>query len=1112
MHTKPRTGRQPLKAGLLVLAIASAALLDVPAATIPNVPPLTSTSAEPNIMMILDDSGSMQWEMLPDDYADGYFVYPRPSGVYGSSDYDNRVATFENGQPYNAVARSPQINRVYYDPSITYKPWSQADGSLMPNAAPSCAPHNPMNTALGCRDLATNNTQSFNALRCSSDTSCSWGPSGTQTFWPATYFRYNGGDIWNWSSYTRIDIRPTTATYTGDGRNKRTDCASAATATCTYSEEIQNFANWYTYYRSRVLTARAGIGRAFAAQGSNLRPGFAAINKGSTSIDGVNTRTVILGVRRFTGTDRTTWFNELYTHPIPAAGTPLRQALDDVGQYFSRTDSKGPWSTTPGQSGGTDYTCRQSYTIMMTDGYWNGNGASTAGAQANNDGTAGPTITGPNGQTYTYAAVSPFKDSHSNTLADVAMYYWKRDLRTDLANEVPTNYIDPAFWQHMVTFGVGLGVSGSVDPTTAFRAIFDGTTINWPDPTSSNAARLDDLLHASVNGRGGFFSAKNPTDFAKALSDTLNNIVSRNGSASNVAANSTSISTDSQVFQAKFESGKWSGELEARAISGTGVASTPTWTASANIPAPTSRRIFTRSGGTAVAFTWANLSSSDRTALGSSDVVDYLRGVRSKELQNGGTLRNRPTNNILGDIVDSSPVYVKDNNTVFVGANDGMLHAFDASTGVERFAYIPGSLIGRLQALTDPAYAHAYYVNGNIAVSNKSDTGGHNYLVATLGAGGKGVFGLDATTPGSFAATDVKWEYTDGASDNDLGYMLGQPIIAKMNDGSWSVIVANGYNSTNQRAVLYIFDLATGALKRKLDTGVGGDNGLSSPGVADVDGNGTVDIIYAGDLKGNLWKFDVSANAPSGWTIAHGGSPFFVAKDASNNRQPITAPVTTQVNYLNTGDNAGKRFIFFGTGSYFRDIDPTDTQVQTWYGLVDDTTMTISGRSELKQRSIQDQGTYGGSNVRTFSAATANDMAGKKGWYIDFSTSPGERIVTASTMYRSAQPVLVTASRIPQNDPCKPGGTGYVNAVNAFTGARLDFSFFDVNDNNAFTDDVLNGNPIGSVDLGVGMPTNPLLVGTRLVVGGSSGGLGSIRTNFPNSFKGRISWREIIKD
>ena len=237
----------------------------------------------------------------------------------------------------------------------------------MGNADPTCAPHNPMRTAAGCRNLTVDNTQSARWLESNGSRS----GNETRTFYPAVYFKYNSGNINSASSYTQVEIKSTTPTYTSGV--DRSDCVAAPI--CTYNEEIQNFANWYTYYRSRVLLARAGIGRAFAAQGNTMRVGFAALNLGTeadndtVTVDGKSSTTVIRGVRQFTGTDRLDFFNHLYGHTIPSEGTPLRTAMDAVGKYYQRDDDAGPWGETPGSSGGTQLECRQNYNILMTDGF-----------------------------------------------------------------------------------------------------------------------------------------------------------------------------------------------------------------------------------------------------------------------------------------------------------------------------------------------------------------------------------------------------------------------------------------------------------------------------------------------------------------------------------------------------------------------------------------------------------------------------------------------------------------------------------------------------------------------------------------------------------------------
>lgn len=1121
MNNTPITRSLPQRlAHLLVLALGVSAMSLASAADIPDTPLQANISTDPNVTMILDDSGSMHFEIMPDDYTmgDSYYIFPRANGVYGGGDYDNYVPTVDNNA-FNALTRSPQVNTVYYNPAVTYTPWAQQDGTLYNNASPTCALHNPMRpgtNAAYCRNLTTNNSN-YNSnywVTCNSSGSCTY-TNSNKSYWPATYFWHNGGSIWTWGNYTRQEIRPTITSYSGHGRAARTDCANGV---CTYDQEIRNFANWYTYYRSRILTARAGIGKAFSAQGTGLRVGFGAINRSSNTVDGFTRSTIINGVRQFSGTNRNNFFTTLYGHTIPNAGTPLRRALDDIGQYYSWTDSRGPWSSTPGTSGGNILACRQSYSILMTDGYWNGDQASTNAARGNNDGTSGPTINGPNSQTYTYSAVSPFYDGRSNTLADVASYYWKNDLYPTLANAVPTSTRNPAFWQHMVTFGVGLGVQGSVNPDTAFSAIDANPpqSVTWNnDPASSNPGKIDDLLHAAVNSRGAFFSAQNPTEFAQALTDMLNEIVDRKSSSGSVSANSTRLSTSSLVFSASFNTSGWEGELEAYSMTATGISSTPKWKASTKVPAESLRKIYTTSGGSKTEFKWGNLSPTDQTALGSEAIVNYLRGDRSKETTNGGTLRKR--NVLLGDIVHSSPFYSDETKTVFIGANDGMLHALDADTGVELFAYVPSPMLAKMNQLSQPTYEHKYFVDGEIDVGDKSDTFlSKSYLVSTLGRGGKGLFALDVTNPRSFGAGNVAWEYTN-AADADLGYMIGKPVIARMNNGATVVIAGNGYNSTNGRSVLYIFDLATGSVLSKFDTGAGSDNGMATPGVFDSNGDGYVDYIYAGDLKGNIWKFDVSAKTSASWTR----SLFFTARDASNNTQPITSQISIDVNYVRGDTHAGKRFVFFGTGAYFRRTDPDDKKVQTWYGLIDEGT-SITARTQLKQRGLLSEFTADGKPARSFLPAVANDMLNRKGWYIDWikpdNTQEGERMITPSIMYRFTEPTLIGSSVIPESeDPCQPGGTGYINAINAFTGASLSQSFF------VFTNNP-GSNVVGSLDLGVGMPSQAAaFVGDsstgKLVASGTGGdgwqpgdALPSPNVNMGTPPSGRLSWREIIRN
>jgi len=809
--TRQPSFARPLPASLvLAFLLASAGLAQAASTDIADVPMAVKSSAAPNIMFIQDDSGSMQWEMLPDEVTFFAYLYPRPDGLYGGTDYTNALPNYESGNAYNAFSRSIKNNKAYYNPAITYRPWVDSTGASWPAASPTAAYHNPALPGLGTRNLTANNTEE------------AWWWKGSEwkfeshTFYPAVYFRYNSGSVWSTGSYTRIKIKSSTPTYTSDGRESRTDCASASTATCTYAEEIQNFANWYTYHRSRILASRGGIGRAFSQLGEEPRIGFSAINQGSTSIDGATSPgAVVSGVRKFAGSDRAAFFDTLYGRAVPAAATPLRRALDDVGKYFERTDNKGPWSKTPGTEDTTaQAACRQNYSILMTDGYWNGAAASTAAARANVDGTDAAAITGPALQkddgsdycqapatlagstcSYTYTAAAPSSDGWDNTLADISMYYWGRDLRPDLDNIVrpniidpaktaePSNSLDPAFWQHMVTYTVGLGVVGSVDPATCPPPYSAAgcASISWPQPTDgATSPNMDDMFHAAINGRGGFFSASDPDVFAASLSAALTDIIGRTGAAAaGAVANAHVTVGENQSFESSYKSGDWTGDLVSFPIDpATGVQDTasPLWAspAQAQLDARTadSRFLISFSGtapwnGTTLgnqgiqfqptgAATATKLSAAQQALLDTAtsppgpadgaNVLAWLRGDRSKE---GSDYRAR--SHVLGDIINAEPVIVDRpranftdpcygssdlalgcatsyksaqaarDRVVLQGANDGMLHAFDFATGAEKWAYVPNLVMGSLNALSHKVgFQHQYFVDAT-GISRDAD-------------------------------------------------------------------------------------------------------------------------------------------------------------------------------------------------------------------------------------------------------------------------------------------------------------------------------------------------------------------------------------------------------
>jgi type IV pilus assembly protein PilY1 len=1100
-----------------IIAAFLATLLSLPAnagITLPYEPLQSSGRIAPNILFILDDSGSMQNNYMP-DAVPNLTLLPDIGGL--------RAARY-------AYTR----NTIYYNPAVSYTPWLDSTGAQMTGGTSYNDAYSSTDFLTGSVNLQ-NNIQTFFVPIDPSNTTDAYLDDGSN------YYRYqihtDGRIVRSQYAY---NVTGNEGGATGRGCSSTGGpswrwkyCEYALPSGRSEAEERTNFATWYSYNRTRMKVAKSGAGQAFGDLGKDVRVGFRTIWRRNQTGNPVTHTTPIL-VNRNDGlfddpngvggayNNRTLWYQRLYN----ASGsdtTPLHSALTDAGNYYKETGTSGPYGP---QSGTSQYACRQNFTILTTDGYWNGKSNYTDVANEQ-DNLAGPTMTSPTGDSYAYTPTRPYSASASDTLADVAMRYWKSDLRTDLDNIVPTTSSNPAFWQHMVTFGISIGEKGTLNPETDLPAITAGT-LNWPTPVNNTIVNIDDLWHASVNGRGKFLVASNPDDFATGLKAALATIIERTGSFSNLSANSTQINTGTRLFQASFVSGVWTGQLKSFPVTSAGASDVSDWNASAGIPT-TGRNIFTHDGtGGAVFPTAAQVTALARTdapAVSGADNAAYIAGTRTLELSNtGGTLRNR--NHLLGDIVNSAPAFDERTNTVYVGANDGMLHAINSANGAERFTYVPAGLnFTDLATLSKPDYAHRYFVDGPIVISSPSQTPGSSVLVGTLGRGGKGLFALDVTTPGSFAASNVKWERTT-TPGNNMGLVLGQPIIAKLNNGEMGLIVPNGLNSQNDRAVLLVYRLNDGQLLAEIDTGAGSalaPNGLSAPTTRDVDGNGTVDYVYAGDMLGNMWKFNLSSASPTAWNNTSNRLRMFTAVNAAGQVQPITsAPSVARdpATYL--------LWVFFGTGRFLTVGDIANTEIQTLYGIKDVTATITSRSTELQQRRIIVTSTVNGRGARGFDSPAALPVA-MKGWYIDLvdppappGTAVGERIVSDPQVISN---VLITSSILPSSDPCLPGGSGYLNALDAFTGTSLDSSFFDLDEAGSFDDEVIlagSGPPgstvaVGSLALG-GMGTMG-----NLFTGGGGGGGGLICLNISDASiecerirelrkTGRVSWREIIRD
>jgi type IV pilus assembly protein PilY1 len=633
---------------------------------------------------------------------------------------------------------------------------------------------------------------------------------------------------------------------------------------------------------------------------------------------------------------------------------------------------------------------------------------------------------------------------------------------------------------------------------------------------------------------------------------------------------------------------------------------------SSSYTAAASRKIFSydplKSGtskGVTFDTTSTGLSAAQKLLLGAAtgtiqtDMINYLRGDQTKEQEQGGTFRSRSY--VLGDIVNSDPWFVSDradpdikyqdatyssflagnattrSKMLYFGANDGMLHGIEvipsgstststASTdGVEKFAYIPNALfneqysassstLSKLTLLSSPDYIHSYFVDGSPQVGDaKFSDGWHTILVGSTGAGGRGIFALDVTQPDSFDASKVLWEFTS-ENDIDLGYMP-QVTIAQVSKGKWAAIVGNGYNgaNANHKAVLFIIYLDGSNLSSpiKLSTNVGNStalNGLSMPYAADINDDQIAEYIYAGDLQGNLWRFQkplVGGLTSDIWELAKlegttsAPNPLFVAKDGTTitaNVQPITAQPVAAGN-----PNGYGLIIYVGTGEYFQTSDnqsPYLDRVQTFYAIKDDlldVTASQVARASLQPRQFKYYASLS-SGTRVVEPVADADAAAdlstcnaSKGWYLDLKTpttattfTVGEQVIAPvdeKTLRKSGR-ALIT-SIVPANaatsDKCSYGGTTWFTLVDSMCGAPLDKTFDTNNDRKVDDSDKITlatgtTAAIGSVQSGSGIikKAAPIDAGSvvDLLYCGTDATCGK-RSIYSTISSGRQSWREM---
>ncbi|HET7527916.1 MAG TPA: PilC/PilY family type IV pilus protein [Burkholderiaceae bacterium] len=673
-------------------------------------------------------------------------------------------------------------------------------------------------------------------------------------------------------------------------------------------------------------------------------------------------------------------------------------------------------------------------------------------------------------------------------------------------------------------------------------------TINWPTPANTtnggDARNIDDLWHAAVNGRGRYFATTNPNTLSNALQSALADVTKAVGSAAGAATNSLQpVQGDNNyAYIATYTTVEWSGDIKAYpldATTGNIDTSTTVWSARAQLEAVTagSRNIKYMNPTTKAlrAFNYTNLSAdgygTNFTGLCSktptplqcgtlnatqvnlandgTNLVNFLRGDSTYEAQTNLTnplYRERTVK--LGDIVNASPVYMKKSTLkytdagystyaagtatrrgmLYAASNDGMLHAFDASTGTEQWAYVPSFVMPNLFRLADTDYAnqHRFFVDGSPVVADiYTGSAWKTILVGGLNSGGKGYYAIDITDPDNPAGL---WEFTD----TNMGLTYGNPVITKMADGTWVVALSSGLNNADGIGHLYLVNAATGALVTSLDTGTGTSTDPS--GLMKINGwvddatNNTSKRFYGGDMKGNLWRFDFNSPVLTGAAVTN----LATFQISSTTPQPITTK--PQLTVVKTPSGVKVPVIVVATGRYLGTSDVTDTTQQSIYAIKDP--LTATGWGDVRTRTDLVSQTVTVSGISGTGTSNAVDWATKIGWKIDLAQSK-ERVVTDFLLNFN---VLTVASAIPGSSECNPsGGSSWLYEVSVGSGTAA------------------NGTTVSSylgAFLVVGMSAIMATDGNlRQIIVGSDASVRT-RTPAPPSFDlnkvRRTSWRELI--
>ena len=1054
--------------GLLVGAASQATPLS-------ELPLKASVLAKPNVILGMDDSGSMDSEIML-DAADGVMWWNFDTGrgwdtagvlyrhvnlgEYWSSTWRRYFYLFPNGngtglniKPENTYgdwslpptsqfgwARSSAYNPQYYNPTVTYPEWATAyTYAAFPQATPSAARGHPIYGGGGnVVDLTTTRAASqstslyFTAVNGMTipagatsnvcDTSIGgcggWTAVGAadvaaqstkvtkvaMSYWPATYWVRATG-TWDCTVPGTPSVGTDSCALAPDGQKlRRIEIRSTVTtypSGRTYTAELQNFANWFQYHRKRRLSANGAMGETLEAM-TGLRMGIIRMN----SLPADSTRVTMYDLDSTSAANNGKAILKNMYEIDSNVGTPTRPLLRRIGHEFLQ--SAGP----------IQYACQRNVAMIVTDGY------ASAAAQS--------TSTYPTYSSATWGAGAPYATTYSGTLADIALSYYT----TTLGNSsFPTGRLPPGTTDtntnlHMNTYALTLGAMGDLyrgettpNPTT---------TGAWVNPnTDFNPSAVDDLWHATINGRGKLYLASAASETANKLLTAFNDIQSQNFAQGSVAVSAVNLDrSDSQAYLGVYNPRGWAGDLTANPIDITtaAVSSTPNWSAATVLAAKawSTRVIFTSNASAGIDFSSANIGATvnpdTATFTDNNAVVEYLRGNRTGE---GTTYRTR--NSLIGAVVNAEPVLARDERMVYLASGDGMLHALDTATGAEQWAYAPPDTLAALGRSIERGWVFQTVLDASPVYARLSN--GNKLLVGGLGAAGRSYYALDVTSPRGLdtagAIAQFRWIFptaADTANRANMGFTVGRPVIARTAADGNVVLVTSGYDNAqaigDSRGRLWVLNATTGAVIRSFRTTAGAVHPGQEAGLTQVsafkESDGTTRYVYGGDLRGNLWKFDLTRVGTD-----LDAELLATLLDAGGLAQPVTtAPELTTV--------AGQRVVLVGTGRLLDIGDFGSSNVQSFYAIADGATLTNARSGLIRQ-------TYTRA-TDTMSTNTVN-WTTNRGWYFDLTA--GEQSNTDPTVAYGAVAFVTNV-----NGASDCSQSAYMYLIDIGTGTKVSTSTF----------------------------------------------------------------------